>query len=142
MKEKIIALFLTAIMAATYFSLVLAANDLGTYPAPFCSGGVCNFYAVVGSTSQATDVVGSGDVIARLAGENYILTSTTGGTTASVTGEGARVDTASNRVLLGEVLNNARAALTSTDLPILLKSGEVSTITELYSLMPRIRGST
>jgi len=102
MKQKIIALFLTAIMAATYFNLVLAANDLGTYPAPFCSGGVCNFNTVVGSKAQATDIVGSGDVLARLAGENYILTSTTGGTTTAVTGEGARLDTASNRVLLAE----------------------------------------
>ncbi len=126
MKEKIIALFLTAIMAATLAEIVLAANNLGTYPAPFCSGGVCSFYTVVGSKAQATDVVGSGDVTARLAGENYILTSTTGGTTASVTGEGARVDTASNRVLLGEKISDARQTITSTDLPTLLKSGEVT----------------
>jgi len=126
MKEKIIALFLTAIMAATLAEIVLAANNLGTYPAPFCSGGVCSFYTVVGSHAQATDVVGSGDVTARLAGENYILTSTTGGTTTAVTGEGARLDTSSNRVLLGEKLNNARGTLTSTDLPILLKSDTVT----------------
>jgi hypothetical protein len=125
MKEKIIALFLTAIMAATYFSLVLAANDLGTYPAPFCSGGVCNFYTVVGSNSQATDVVGSGDVTARLAGENYVLTSTTGGTTTAVTGEGARIDTTSDKIFLGNYLDNARTSITSTDLPTLLKAGEV-----------------
>jgi len=126
MKQKIIALFLTAIMAATYFNLVLAANDLGTYPAPFCSGGVCNFYTVYGSGAKAEDLVGGSDVTARLAGENYILTSTTGGTTTAVTGEGARLDTASNRVLLAEKLNNARSTLTSTDLPTLLKSGEVT----------------
>jgi hypothetical protein len=126
MKQKIIALFLTAIMAATYFSLVTAANNLGTYPAPFCSGGVCTFYTVYGSKAKADDLVGGSDVTARLAGENYVLTSTSSGTTASVTGEGARIDTASNRVLFNEPLNNARASLTSTDLPILLKSGEVT----------------
>lgn len=127
MKEKIIALVLTAIMAATYFGIVSAADNLGTYPAPFCSGGVCNFYAVVGSTAQAMDVVGSGDVLARLAGENYVETSTTGGTSTSVTGEGARLDTSSNRILLGENLQNGgRTAITSTDLPTLLKKGEVT----------------
>jgi hypothetical protein len=126
MKEKIIALFLTAIMAATYFELVLAANNLGTYPAPFCSGGVCSFYTVYGSKAKADDLVGGSDVTARLAGENYVETSTTGGTTAAVTGEGARTDTASNRILLGEALNNARTGITSTDLPTLLKSGEVT----------------
>jgi len=127
MKQKIIALFLTAIMAATYFSyLAVAANNLGTYPAPFCSGGVCNFYTVFGSKAKADDLVGGSDVTARLAGENYVLTSTSGGTSAAVTGEGARIDTASNRLLFGESLNNARTSITSTDLPTLLKSGEVA----------------
>jgi hypothetical protein len=127
MKQKIIALFLTAIMAATYFSLVTAANNLGSYPAPFCSGGVCAFYTVYGSKAKADDLVGGSDVTARLAGENYVLTSTTGGTTASVSGEGARLDTASNRILLGETLQGgSRQTITSTDLPTLLKSGEVT----------------
>jgi hypothetical protein len=126
MKQKIIALFLAAIMAATCFGIVLAVNNLGTYPAPFCSGGVCNFYTVYGSGAKAEDLVGGSDVTARLAGENYVETSTTGGTTASVSGEGARIDTASNRILLGEKIDNARQTITSTDLPILLKSGEVT----------------
>ena len=125
MKQKIIALFLTAIMAATLAEIVLAANNLGTYPAPLCSCGVCSFYTVVGSKAQATDVVGSGDVTARLAGENYILTSTTGGTTTAVTGEGARIDTTSDKIFLGNYLDNAKTSITSTDLPTLLKAGEV-----------------
>ncbi len=127
MKQKIIALILTAIMVATCFEIVLAADNLGTYPVPFCSGGVCNFYTVVGSKAQAMDVVGSGDVLYRLASENYEVTSTTGGTSTAVTGEGARLDTASNRILLGENLQNGgRTAITATDLPTLLKKGEVT----------------
>ena len=126
MKQKIIALFLTAIMAATYFQLVYAVNNLGTYPAPFCSGGVCAFYTVYGSSAKADDLVGGSDVTARLAGENYVETSTTGGTTSAVSGEGAKLDTASNKVLFADALNNARQTITSTDLPTLLKSGEVT----------------
>jgi hypothetical protein len=125
MKQKIIALFLTAIMAATYFGIVLAVNNLGTYPAPFCSGGVCAFYTVYGSGAKAEDLVGGSDVTARLAGENYVLTSTTGGTTSSVTGEGARLDTTSDKIFLGNTLENARTGITSTDLPTLLKAGTV-----------------
>jgi len=127
MKEKIIALTLMAIMAAMNIIPVLAAtNNLGTYPAPFCAGGVCNFYTIYGSSAKADDLVGGSDVTARLAAENYVLVSTTGGTTASVAGEGARLDTASNRVLLGDALNNAKQTITSTDLPTLLASGEVT----------------
>ncbi|MCX6821252.1 MAG: hypothetical protein NTW30_00590, partial [Candidatus Aenigmarchaeota archaeon] len=44
---------------------------------------------------------------------------------SQVTGEGASLDTVYNRIIIGEALNNARDSITSTDLPTLLKSGEV-----------------
>ncbi|MDI6825689.1 MAG: S-layer protein [Candidatus Aenigmarchaeota archaeon] len=125
MKDKIIALLLTAIMAVMTSVPVLGAITLGDYPAPFCKGGVCNFYVVYGSNAKADDLVGGSDVTARLASENYVETAVAAGEEVTLIGEGARIDTASNRILLGEKINNARTGITSTDLPTLLKKGEV-----------------
>ena len=125
MKEKIIALFLTAIMAAVIFAPVFAATyTLGDYSTPFCKDGDCkNFRIVYGSQAKAEDLAGGSDVIARLGGDSYTLVSTTGGTTTSVTGEGARLDTSSNRLLVGEALNDARTTITKTEMPTLLADG-------------------
>jgi len=122
MKEKIIAMFLTAIMAAVIFAPVLAATyTLGDYSKPFCTGGDCSKFRVVyGSGAKAEDLAGGSDVIARLSADSYTLVSTTGGTTTSVTGEGARLDTSSNRLLVGEALNDARTTITKTEMPTLL----------------------
>jgi hypothetical protein len=126
MKDKIIALFLTAIMIAVTFVPVFAATyTLGDYSEPFChvtdTGSDCSKFRIVyGSNAKAEDLAGGSDVIARLSGDSYTLVSTTGGTTTSVTGEGARLDTDSNRIIVGEALNNARTTITKTEMPKLL----------------------
>jgi hypothetical protein len=127
MREKIIALFLTAIMASMIAVPILAATyALGDYPNPFCVDGDCtNFRIVYGSGAKAEDLAGGSDVLIRLGGESYTLVSTTGGTATTVTGEGARLDTASNRIIPGECMNNAKTTITDTDMPTLLADATV-----------------
>jgi len=125
MKEKAIALFLTAMLALITIAPVIAAiYTLGDYPKPFCADGDCtNFRIVYGSDAKAEDLAGGSDVIARLSGESYTLVSTTGGAETTVTGEGTRLDTSNNRIIMGECLNNARTTITDTELPTLLADG-------------------
>jgi hypothetical protein len=125
MKEKVIALFLTAIMATMIAVPILAATyTLGDYSSPFCTDGDCtNFRIVYGSNAKAEDLAGGSDVIARLSGDSYTLVSTSGESSTTVTGEGARIDTASNRIIPGEALNNAKTTMTDTDLPTMLADG-------------------
>jgi len=126
MREKIIALFLTAIMAAVIFGPVWAATyTLGDYSKPFCTGGDCtDFRIVYGSNAKAEDLAGGSDLIARLSGDSYTLVSTTGGAETTATGaDAARLDTSSNRLLVGEALNNARTTITDTEMPNLLADG-------------------
>ena len=131
MKEKIIALFLTAIMAAVTFVPAFAATyKLGDYSEPFChvtdTGSDCTKFRIVyGSNAKAEDLAGGSDLIARLSGDSYTLVSTTGGAETSVTGEGTRIDTSSNKVIIGEALNDARTTITKTEMKTLLADGTV-----------------
>ncbi len=126
MREKIIALFLTAIMATMIAAPILAATyTLGDYSKPFCADGDCsNFRIVYGSNAKAEDLAGGSDVIARLSGDSYTLVSTTGESATTATGgDAARLDTSSNRLIPAECINNARTTITDTEMPTLLEDG-------------------
>jgi hypothetical protein len=67
--KKLIAGFLTALMALlTATSPVLAATEIGNYPA-FLAGsdGTLDAYVVIGSDAAVSDVVGAVDLASRLA---------------------------------------------------------------------------
>lgn len=127
MREKIIALFLTAIMAAMVFAVPIwaAVYTLGDYSKPFCTDGDCsNFRIVYGSNAKAEDLAGGSDVIVRLGGDSYTLVSTTGGAETTATGgDAARLDTSANRLIPAECLNNARTTITDTEMSTLLADG-------------------
>lgn len=124
MREKIVAIFLTVTMLAILVIPIMAATyTLGSYSAPFCVNGVCSFFIVYGSDAKPADLVGGSDVIIRLGADSYTLVSSTGGTETSVTGEGTRLDTASNRIIPGECINNAKTTVTDTDMPTVLADG-------------------
>jgi hypothetical protein len=126
MREKAIALFLTAILTVLLFVPLMAQTyTLGSYSEPFCVAGDCtNFRVVYGSAAAAEDLAGGSDLIIRLGGDSYTLVSTTGTSATSATGgDSARLDTASNRVIAGEALNNAKQTVTDTDMPTMLADG-------------------
>jgi hypothetical protein len=79
MREKIIATLLSAIMALTSITPVLAL-DLGDYPGfLFDEDQNLQAFVVVGGAAQVADVVGAVDLAVRLAGESYEEVSVTGG---------------------------------------------------------------
>jgi hypothetical protein len=133
MKEKIIATFLTAIMALTP---IVAAADLGDYPMPFAADGSLDVYVVVGADAATADVVGAVDMAARLAGESYQAVSSTG---VGVTGgkkEEVPLDTALNAAgYLGSTLDdNDLAGLVDTEISLTSSTG-----TEEYDVHEEVR---
>jgi len=85
--EKVIATFMSAILALTP---VLAVYDMGDYPTFLLEDHNLNAYVVVGADANPADVVGAVDLAARLAGESYTevsaeeVTTVTGGKTEEV----------------------------------------------------------
>jgi hypothetical protein len=128
MKEKAIALFLTALLALVIFGPVMAAYTLSSYAEPFCASGDCkNFRIVYGSNAKAEDLAGGSNIIASLSAESYNLVSTTGssGTTSVTGGESYRLDASGNEwnyylnTTYGEDIEDIDSKLTSSDLDIL-----------------------
>jgi hypothetical protein len=122
MREKAIALFLTAMLALITIGPVIAQTyTLGDYSKPFCTDGDCkNFRIVYGSNAKAEDLAGGSDVIARLSGDSYTLKST-GATTDETTieGESFRLDASGNEWNYNEDMEDIDNKLTSTDMTFL-----------------------
>ena len=85
MKEKLIAGFMAALMALmTAVYPVLGATALKDFPTFLGKDGTVNFYVVIGSKADPSDVAGAVDIAIRLAELSYTTVSAAGG--AAVTG--------------------------------------------------------
>lgn len=117
MKEKIIATFLTAIMALTP---IVVALDLGDYPTFLFVDHNLDAYVVVGADADPSDVAGAIDLAIRLAGESYEEV-TTGAAVAvvTITGEAFRIDASGDEFNYDQDIYDIDKKMTGTDLPIL-----------------------
>jgi S-layer protein (TIGR01564 family) len=102
----------------------MAAADLSTYPKPFVDNGAFNALIVVGAAAKTEDVLGAIDIATSLQYANAIVKAVPGATaSASVTGEGAEVATANNKLVIGDALADVKDEFDETELPTLLAKG-------------------
>ena len=123
--RKISALASSALMIGMTAGIAAAAN----YPAPFVVGGTADVAIVYGTGTgvSALDVVQAGNIQSSL---QSFMTGTTGGASASTSGETVSLDTSADRLWLNTSLNSVKSTITKTDLPTVLAdytfSGDVT----------------
>jgi hypothetical protein len=112
--KKVSALATSALMVGMTVGVAAAA-----YPAPFVSGGAPSVNIVYGTGEGVSflDGIEAGNIQADL---QRFLTSGTGGTGTSTSGETASLDTSATRIWLNTSLNTAKTQLTKSDLPKVL----------------------
>jgi hypothetical protein len=122
--RKIVALGTGATMVGATLLGAMAAADLSNYPAPFVQDGAFNALIVVGAAAKTEDVLGSIDIATSLQYAATVTTAVPGtGTTITVVGEGAKIETDSNKLTLNEALVTVKTNLDEDDLPTLLAKG-------------------
>lgn len=116
--KKISALATGALLAGMTMGFAAAAN----YPAPFVQGGAADVAIVYGTGSGVSylDAIGAGNIQTDL--QKYMST-TSGGTSASVSGEAYALFTSSSKVYLNDSMNAVKSILTDTELPTVLVDG-------------------
>jgi hypothetical protein len=110
--KKITPIIAGALLLGSTIGFASAA-DLGSYPAPFVSGGVADVAVIYGASADAQDVA-SGMLFTGHLGE---LVTSTGGTTVS--GDAAKIETSGQKLYLGDMMNTTKEALTKDSLSIL-----------------------
>jgi hypothetical protein len=123
---KILAGSLAALAAGATMTAGIFAAGLGDY----VSDSKLPLIVIGSPTSlspgYAKDVIGAADIAAAVAGYATTTVSTGGvSATTSITG-GADLATQSDKLYMTSVINKAKTTLTASDLPDVLKSGEVS----------------
>jgi hypothetical protein len=122
--KRIVALGTGATMVGATILGAMAAADLSNYPQPFVEDGAFNALIVVGSEAKTEDVLGAIDIATSLQYSTTVTTSVPGtGTVISVVGEGAKVETDSNKVTINESLESVKTNFDEGELPLLLAAG-------------------
>jgi len=125
--KKIAALGLGASLFGATILGAMAA-DLSAYPKPMFIGedGTFNGVLVVGHDAASMDTIGVADIKSALqatATREVVVSSGTSGTTATVTGEGWKIDASSKHMTLNQSLNYPKSVLSEDQLPNLLGKG-------------------
>ena len=122
--KRIIALGTGVTMVGATILGAMAAADLSNYPAPFVEDGVFNGLIVVGAKAKSEDVLGAIDIATSLQFSSTVTKVVPGaGSTVSVVGEGAKIETANNKLTIGESLVGVKTKLDESNLPVLLANG-------------------
>jgi len=103
----------------------VAAAASTTFPGPFVSGSVSDVAIVYGTGAgvSSLDIVQAGNIQSNLQSR---MISTTGSSTASVSGEAVALFGGSQKLYLNNSLNTVRTSATKADLPTLLADGTFS----------------
>ena len=124
--KKMVALGTGLTMVGATMFGAMAAADLGTYPAPFVSGGTSDFTLVVGGAAKTEDVIGAIDVATALQAASVVSTPVAGGSSSVTVDNGAKFATSSTKLRYGDNLSSVKATLTKTELPVLLATKQVT----------------
>jgi len=118
--KKIISVLASAVMLSSTIGFAAAAN----YPEPFVSGGTAGGAVVYGANAATTDVIAAIDMQANLQG---LVTSGSGTTSSSTSGESVLFETGTNKLNIGNNLTEIKTvSITDTDLPTVLADGTYS----------------
>ena len=121
--KKIVPIAAGALMlGATAFGAVAA--DLGNWPAPFVSGGAADVTVVYGAAGMAIDAAAAADVVGNM--QAALSGVSTGTTTTTTSGETAKIETAGQKLYMGDYMGNVKETLTKSDLPTVLADGSVT----------------
>lgn len=113
--KKITPIIAGALLLGSTIGFASAA-DLGSYPSPFVSGGVSDVAVVYGASAAAEDVASA----ALFTGDLGKLVTSTGSTT-SMSGENVKLESASQKLNIGDALTTVRTTqIDASDLPNLL----------------------
>ncbi|MFH1399639.1 MAG: hypothetical protein ABIG95_06020, partial [Candidatus Woesearchaeota archaeon] len=122
--KRIVALGTGATMVGATILGAMAAADLSNYPKPFVEGGAFDALIVFGAAAKADDVAGAVDIATSLQYSATVPKAVPGATdTKSVSGEGVKIETDSNKLTIGESLAAVKTNLDEDDLPNLLAAG-------------------
>jgi hypothetical protein len=122
--KRVVALGTGATMVGATILGAMAAADLANYPTPFVEDGAFNALVVVGAAAKTEDVLGAIDIATSLQYSTTLTKTIPGtGTTVTVVGEGAKIETDSNKVTVGEALQSVKTRLDEDELPLLLAKG-------------------
>lgn len=114
--KKIISVLASAVMLSSTIGFAAAAS----FPEPFVLGGTADGAVVYGANAATSDVIAAIDVQANLQG---LVTAESTGT--AVAGDAWQVATSSDKLEIGESLQDIRSNIGSTELSI-LANGELS----------------
>jgi hypothetical protein len=120
--RKISAVLSSALMIGSSIGIAAAAQN---YPAPFVVGGAADVGIVYGTGEGVSilDAVAAGNIQADLQSK---MSTTSGGTDASTTGETAALFTGSTKLYINDSLNAVKNVLTETEMPTVLGDGSFS----------------
>ncbi|VVB83344.1 Uncharacterised protein [uncultured archaeon] len=121
--KKVSAIAASALMVGMTMGVAAAAST--TFPGPFVSGSTSNVAIVYGTGAgvSSLDLVQAGNIQSNLQSR---MISTTGSSTASVSGEAVGLFGGSQKLYLNNSLNTVRTSATKADLPTLLADGTFS----------------
>jgi len=122
--KKIVPILASAVLLGSTIGFASVAADLGSYPAPFVSGGVADVTVIYGSDGMAIDMEAAALLTGDLSSELAAQTAEAGGA-VTTTGESIDVSLASRRLYFGDALNTARSdKITKAYLPTILADGK------------------
>jgi len=113
--KKVASIFASAIMLSSTIGFAAAA----TYPSPFTGGAA----VVYGENAATTDMAAAIDIYKDLSGKT---TSSSTSSNTAVSGEAAAIETAGQKLYLGDYLNTTKSAFDKTELPTVLADGKIS----------------
>ena len=121
--KKVSAIAASALMVGMTMGVAAAAST--TFPGPFVSGSTSNVAIVYGTGAgvSSLDLVQAGNIQSNLQSR---MISTTGSSSASVSGEAVGLFGGSQKLYLNNSLNTVRTSATKADLPTLLADGTFS----------------
>jgi hypothetical protein len=119
--KQIASVLAGTVLASSTIAIAAAAN----YPSPFVDGGSADVAIVYGSgTGAVNDLLAVLDINNDLS-DTLARNTASGGSTssASITGEAYALFTSSKKIYLNDSIDKSRSTVSSSDLPVALKSG-------------------
>jgi hypothetical protein len=110
--KKVTSVFASAVMLSSTMGFAAAAN----YPTPFTDGAAL----VYGTNAASSDMAAAIQIYDQLKSRASTTTENT------ITGEAKAVETASQKLYLGDLMNNTKKSFTKDELPTVLADGKLT----------------
>jgi len=117
--KKIMALSTGAFMLGATMLSSVAAADLANYPSPFVKDGVFSGMLVVGDDAKGEDIIGITNIALSLQQAAVKKVPVDTSSTVTVEGDAVKVEESTNKLEMGEQIDDIQTSVTSADLSAL-----------------------